>query len=810
MQQGRHRPAIFVVSAQALLVTAMGLLAVGAGCANSNLDLPIDRMPPDGSIDAGEACRPGPDPCNGRDDDCDGETDELPDADESCSLDHATGVCQMGACAVVSCHSGYTDCDGEPDTGCESDITLPEDCGECGHACDPSEPFCATAPSGEKTCVSNCHAPTATRCGDRCVDDQSDPRHCGGCDAPCALANAIAGCTAGSCTVGMCNEGWGDCDGMADNGCETPLDTLTDCGGCGMPCVRDQATATCATGMCAVAECATGHGNCDGMDENGCETSLDSLTDCGGCGVPCALDHADASCGTGSCRLMGCDGGYYDCDGVDGTGCEATLDTLTNCGGCMIPCALDHASESCATSTCALTACDPGYDNCDGRSTTGCETSLRTVTHCGRCGTPCSLSNATESCATGSCLIEACSPDHGNCDGMDSTGCEADLRASTTDCGRCGHGCRAGVDCLNGICADERILSISAADFHTCAAQGLGQAYCWGHNGYGQLGDGSATNRGRAVTVSGVTDATYATAGWYHSCVRQATGEVACWGLNTNGQLGVGDLSSRRTPTTVTGLSDATTVEARHAHTCAIRRTGQLVCWGDNAEGQLGDGTMLDRNAPVAVPGMTNVVAVALGDFHTCAVLQTGAVACWGKNNEGQLGDGTMTRRTTPTAVMGITDATQIATGETHTCAVHGAAGYVSCWGNNAFGRLGDGSTLRRLTPVRASGLSGVVEVGVGYYHSCARRATGTVTCWGYNYHGQLGDGTWDTRYTGTVNVIGVTDAVDIGIGRYHSCVIRATGAGLCFGQNLYQQIGDNTTAAKNRPTAVLDLPGTL
>jgi hypothetical protein len=126
----------------------------------------------------------------------------------------------------------------------------------------------------------------------------------------------------------MCNLGYGDCNGNASDGCETNLGTsVTDCGSCHSPCTLGptvvHASPACA-GSCSFA-CDTGYGNCDSNTTNGCETDLHTLTDCGGCHVPCALGptavHATSVSCDGTCHAV-CDVGFADCDGNAGNGCE--------------------------------------------------------------------------------------------------------------------------------------------------------------------------------------------------------------------------------------------------------------------------------------------------------------------------------------------------------------------------------------------------------------------------------------------------------------------------------------------------------
>src|SRR5262249_8740594 len=155
-------------------------------------------------------------------------------------------------------------------------------------------------------------------------------------------------------------------------------------------CDLTNATETCSRGMCEIASCIVGYGDCDGTTSNGCETSLRTLTDCGACGTSCAFDHAAASCGSGTCTLGACAAGYGNCDGNPANGCETPLNSLTNCAACGMSCMFSNATASCATGSCVLGSCAAGYGNCDMMSGNGCETSLHTLTDCGSCGAACS------------------------------------------------------------------------------------------------------------------------------------------------------------------------------------------------------------------------------------------------------------------------------------------------------------------------------------------------------------------------------------------------------------------------------------
>ena len=178
--------------------------------------------------------------------------------------------------------------------------------------------------------------------------------------------------------------------------CETPITTLTDCGGCGVSCGGlPRASATCERGSCEVETCEDGFGDCDATSDNGCEQALTSLEHCGTCDQECAFAGSQTECTSipGVCQATGCELGYDECDGNPRNGCES-LNVSEHCGGCGKLCVVDFlehvATAACTASECAIT-CDPGYGDCDGEPFNGCETRLDSLVHCGECGKGCSL-----------------------------------------------------------------------------------------------------------------------------------------------------------------------------------------------------------------------------------------------------------------------------------------------------------------------------------------------------------------------------------------------------------------------------------
>jgi alpha-tubulin suppressor-like RCC1 family protein len=225
----------------------------------------------------------------------------------------------------------------------------------------------------------------------------------------------------------------------------------------------------------------------------------------------------------------------------------------------------------------------------------------------------------------------------------------------------------------------------------------------WGSN-RGLLGDGTTTDSGTPVRVSGLFHAVAVSIGGSHACAVLANGTVRCWGGNAYGELGSAPSLPSLTPVTVPGLTNVVAVSAGSTHTCAILGNGTVRCWGRNGSGRLGNGSNINSPTPVAVSGLTNVVAISAGASHSCAVLANGTGRCWGDNRKGRLGNGSSAAGSlTPVAVSGLTNAVAISAGGEHSCALL-ANGSARCWGRNGSGRLGNGSTIDSLTPVVVSG----------------------------------------------------------------------------------------------------------
>jgi alpha-tubulin suppressor-like RCC1 family protein len=336
-----------------------------------------------------------------------------------------------------------------------------------------------------------------------------------------------------------------------------------------------------------------------------------------------------------------------------------------------------------------------------------------------------------------------------------------------------------------------------------------GTVYCWGVNGARQLDDGTTMTRYVATGPTRSTDpgmmandAVDLSVGQSHACIVRRNGRVRCWGLNSYRQLGDGS------------ATDVEQVAAGGTFTCAVRAPSgmprHVVCWGGNARYQLGTTMITETSTPLRVMGTDGAVQVTAGYAFACARLETGSVVCWGDNLQGQLGRGSTTpdRSETPMPVSLAGSAVDIDAGEGFACAAL-TTGSVQCWGANRSGQLGDGTTMTpRPTPVTAGSLTGVVEVAAGQSHTCARTMGGAVTCWGDNAYGQLGDGTTMPRLSPGSPISGLM-AVDVGVGRDHSCAVRPSGPPQCWGRNDTGQIGNGDSSGMSvlSPTDVMGLP---
>jgi alpha-tubulin suppressor-like RCC1 family protein len=281
------------------------------------------------------------------------------------------------------------------------------------------------------------------------------------------------------------------------------------------------------------------------------------------------------------------------------------------------------------------------------------------------------------------------------------------------------------------------VAQMSAGATGGCAILKDGTVPCWG--------TALPSQSSMPTVVRGLPSATavsFAGAGAAYACAL-AAGSVWCWGDNSHGQLGIGSGASSREPvTTLSNAGGVLSLSTAPIAACAVAGDGGVYCWGNNLYGQLGPfGPSGGGGAPLNVPTITAAKSVVLGLNHTCVLRVDGTVRCWGTNTYGQLGDGNTTNTVTPYQLP-LTGVLEIAASQFTTCAR--TASSVYCWGGNQVGEVGDGTGVNSLVPVAIPSLAGAVSLrgGATARHFCAKLASGAISCWGQNADGQLGNGT--------------------------------------------------------------------
>jgi alpha-tubulin suppressor-like RCC1 family protein len=308
--------------------------------------------------------------------------------------------------------------------------------------------------------------------------------------------------------------------------------------------------------------------------------------------------------------------------------------------------------------------------------------------------------------------------------------------------------------------------TVSSGDDHTCAIREDGTLWCWGANKDGQLGRAAGVGTENAhpdvVQVGDAIDWVDVSAGGGHTCGVRADHSLWCWGANGFGQLGIAGGGSTTVPTQVGG-NRWVEVAAGADHTCALGTDSHIWCWGSNAHGELGnsinagtgasnlDPALVGRQDPAGISGSPESdparlagswASISAKGFQTCAVRVDHTLWCWGNNRDGQLGRTDNIGTDLPNSVpLQLGDLglgwTRVSEGRALGCAL-ADGGSLWCWGGGLgeVGRIVD-VDARRFVP--AQGNDGWATASAGGGHVCAIRTNRTLWCWGRNESGQLG-----------------------------------------------------------------------
>lgn len=334
----------------------------------------------------------------------------------------------------------------------------------------------------------------------------------------------------------------------------------------------------------------------------------------------------------------------------------------------------------------------------------------------------------------------------------------------------------------------------------------------------------------RTFSATAWIDFTQVFAGNYQACAIGTNDRTYCWGFGEDGQLGKGNQRTSYAPSVPITTGDTLvgpfpsfrSIQHGRTFACGITIAKQMICWGRI------DGSTL-QPLPVAqvFTPPTTVSSIALGERHHCMTTPSGLAFCTGTNDEGELGNGSTASTTSYLAVSAPpTTFSNLAAGTLHTCGVprYTGAGTVKpwCWGFNANGQLGDGTTTMSLTPVAVTLPALVTEIDstslvAGAMHSCAivsastsvGSPAGSVVCWGSNGFGQLGNGAAisSTSFSNVAVAVAApagTVFTSLSAGEYHTCGVTTAGEAYCWGRNGSGQLGNPSMTDAYSSTPVL------
>jgi alpha-tubulin suppressor-like RCC1 family protein len=728
-------------------------------------------------------------------------TQDVCDPAKDCSHTPTTAVCDDGnpctsgeKCDSGACKGGVSSCGCQTDADCAKK----DDADKCNGflVCDPTKKDCVTKEGSVIIC------PAATTCydfqcqkatgvcepqpineGKPCADESActDGDSCKG--GACAPGPALDCNDSNPCTDDACDAKAGCTHANSSNSCNDG-DACTKGDTCkGGVCAPGGGTTCIGGGPCALAACdpKTGacvttptSGNCD--DGNACTIGDTCVSGKCQSGAPLQCND-NSACTTDACQGGNCQFAPKNCD--DGNAC--TTDGCSATTGCT------HTEVACAsTSGCETGTCNPQTGTCEFKS-------------------KCDDANP--------CTLDSCASSGGKCSNQPLS--------DGTQCGATG----SNKVCASGKCFKQWAILIAAGGDTTCAVRTEGTVFCWGHNGSGQIGDGSMGGERLVPTqvkgLQGVyadsTTAQVLAVGSQFACAIANWGDKTfCWGNNTLGQLGDGTGLQSSAPVEVKAPAGVkfTRIAAGGSHVCAIASDKKLYCWGSNDKGQLGLGNTTDHKTPQHVSKLTAPVAgVGAGKVHTCAT--SSQFLCWGSNEQGQLAQNKVAVKSSssPSAVTGLPQPVQsFAAGGWHTCAAggSGSGAKVVCWGLDDNGQLGDGDAIIDLNsnPIRTvkglpDGLPSGLANGAWHSHAYYSNADEPVFTWGRGDKGQIGAGVPESAVTAFAAKIQPSVRV-MAAGNLHSCARKADGSVWCWGDNAVGQCGlNNKTTPQKVPVQV-------
>ncbi|WP_303968692.1 Ig-like domain-containing protein [Sporosarcina ureae] len=251
-------------------------------------------------------------------------------------------------------------------------------------------------------------------------------------------------------------------------------------------------------------------------------------------------------------------------------------------------------------------------------------------------------------------------------------------------------------------------------------------------------------------------------------------------------------------------------VDAGKEHLIVLRNDGSVWSWGENTFGQLGGNSAPPTRsvAPKAIQlengnRLLNIKAIAAGGYHSVALDSKGNVWTWGSNTFKQLGHSPKNAiNENPEMISGLSNIVAIAAGDYHSLAVDDN-GHVWSWGRNKYGQVGmkPDKMGETIVPERIASLNGIIAVSAGSEHSVALQDNGNVWTWGSNEYGQLGNGETTNINFEPKLVPGLTSIMEISAGNNHTVALKQDRTSMfAWGSNSYGQLGDGGREMKLLP----------
>jgi len=359
---------------------------------------------------------------------------------------------------------------------------------------------------------------------------------------------------------------------------------------------------------------------------------------------------------------------------------------------------------------------------------------------------------------------------------------------------------------------------VFAAFRYTMSIKTNGTLWSWGFNGFGQLGDGTATAKSSPVQIGTLVDWSTISVGNNHALALKTDGTIWSWGFNGNGELGQNIATSinRSSPVQIGTRNDWTWIGAGSNHSMAVRSDGTLWTWGASVRGEGGRNTTTGVSSPVQIGTLTNWSKVQGGGYFTLAVKTDGTLWGWGNNNYGQLAqNNSTTNRSSPVQIGTLTNWSDVFPGEDGGSVVFGSAlarktdGTLWSWGLNSNGQNGQGEITinARSSPVQIGTRTDFASGSLGENHGIALLNDGTLASWGINSAAVLGQVlTFNTARSSPTQVGDFNTSwgdATISVGSQYTVARKSNGTIWSWGLNTNGQLGHNDSINRSSPVQI-------